>query len=244
MSISSETWCALDVLQEVLRFINVHEFYWVFSTYCFFKTTYDEHKSKRSSVPLIFPLKNESFDCTSPCSSMLKEVLLFEDKVSSVRSLLECFPWMTSLFMDLCEKPTVCQSAGCLGFAGLASEGGVWGRWQSHLDDDGWWVTWELGSDPPAAAPQLPCLRFQSGLRRTGDTCVSECCCYIIWFRKNPHYFAWFTPITLSPADTSTTAMKRAISSGSSPREPNFSLNSNIASRREPIPKARKVDRG
>lgn len=46
------------------------------------------------------------------------------------------------------------------------------------------------------------------------------------------------------PAETRTTAMKRAISSGSRPREPSFSLNSNMASRREPMPKARSEDRG
>lgn len=40
------------------------------------------------------------------------------------------------------------------------------------------------------------------------------------------------------PAETSTTAMKRAISSGSRPMEPSFSLKSNIASSREPIPRA------
>ncbi|KAA8591054.1 hypothetical protein FQN60_001997 [Etheostoma spectabile] len=44
--------------------------------------------------------------------------------------------------------------------------------------------------------------------------------------------------------ETRTTAIKSAISSGSSPRELNFSLNSNIASSREPMPKACRVDRG
>lgn len=150
--------------------------------YCF-----EENKSKISSVPSYFPLKNHSFDCTSPCSSMLKEVLPFQDKVWSVCSLFACFPRMSWLFRDLCGKPTVCQSAGCLGFAGLVSEGGAWRRGRSHLDDGGWWVTEELGSDPPAAVPQLPCLRSQSGLRRAEDTCVSECCSYIMYFRKKIH---------------------------------------------------------
>lgn len=40
------------------------------------------------------------------------------------------------------------------------------------------------------------------------------------------------------PAETSTTAMKRAISSGSRPMDPSFSLKSNMASSREPIPRA------
>jgi len=44
----------------------------------------------------------------------------------------------------------------------------------------------------------------------------------------------------LSPADTSTTAMNRAISSGSRPREPSFSLKSKMASKRQPIPRARR----
>ncbi|KAG7278882.1 hypothetical protein CRUP_036396, partial [Coryphaenoides rupestris] len=39
---------------------------------------------------------------------------------------------------------------------------------------------------------------------------------------------------------TSTTAMNRAISSGSRPREPSFSLKSNMASKRQPIPRARR----
>lgn len=40
------------------------------------------------------------------------------------------------------------------------------------------------------------------------------------------------------PAETSTTAMKRAISSGSRPKDPSFSLNSNMASSKEPMPRA------
>lgn len=44
--------------------------------------------------------------------------------------------------------------------------------------------------------------------------------------------------VSILPADTSTTAMKRAISSGSKPKDPNFSLKSNMASSREPIPRA------
>lgn len=46
------------------------------------------------------------------------------------------------------------------------------------------------------------------------------------------------------PAETRTTAMKRAISSGSRAREPSFSLNSNMASSKEPMPKACSMGRG
>jgi len=49
--------------------------------------------------------------------------------------------------------------------------------------------------------------------------------------------------VHLLPAETSTTAIKRAMSSGWSPKELSFSLKSNIASSREPMPKARRVDR-
>ena len=63
-----------------------------------------------------------------------------------------------------------------------------------------------------------------------GCTCSTVCVqvCYFISFDY------------LLPADTSTTAMKRAISSGSSPREPNFSLKSNMASSKDPMPSARR----
>lgn len=44
--------------------------------------------------------------------------------------------------------------------------------------------------------------------------------------------------VWLLPAETSTTAMKSAISSGSRPKEPSFSLNSNMASSKEPMPRA------
>lgn len=71
------------------------------------------------------------------------------------------------------------------------------------------------------------------------DTVTSsstKCNCSAAFFHQIMHSF--------SPAETNTTAIKRAISSGSRPKEPNFSLNSNIASSREPMPKARRVGRG
>lgn len=45
--------------------------------------------------------------------------------------------------------------------------------------------------------------------------------------------------VLVLPADTSTTAMKSAISSGSSPKDPSFSLKSNMASSKDPMPRAR-----
>lgn len=49
---------------------------------------------------------------------------------------------------------------------------------------------------------------------------------------------AVFSELPSLPAETSTTAMKRAISSGSRPMDPSFSLNSNMESSKEPMPKA------
>ncbi len=54
------------------------------------------------------------------------------------------------------------------------------------------------------------------------------------------HWFIWF----LLPAQTSTTAIKRAISSDSRPRELSLELNSNMASSKEPMPRPLRVSSG
>lgn len=80
---------------------------------------------------------------------------------------------VSGLLKGQCERPTVCQSAGCWGCAGLAGAGGVLGRGRCHLGDGEWSATAGRGSDPPVAAPQPACLRCQSGLKRTVDARVS-----------------------------------------------------------------------
>lgn len=152
----------------------------------------------------------------------------------------------SGLFRGQCERPTVCRSVNCWGCVGLADVGEVLKRGQCHLGDGVWWVSAVLGSNSPGAAPQLACPRCRNGLGKTENSVNEEDTKdgtnYI--FIKEQQSEVIQIMLSLSPAETSTTAMKRAISSGSRPKEPNFSLNSNIASSSDPMPKPRRVGKG
>lgn len=198
-----------------------------------------------------YPFIKPSLDCTFPRSSIFNQRLCWlvpwkislyvcAYSVSVLCAFFVSFLWLlfvwsvSKVFMGQCGRPTACLSACYWGCAGPAAAGGVWKRGRCHLDDGELSVSAGHGSDPPVAAPQHGCLRCQNGLRGRVDARVSVMA----------HWESVTSLRILSiflPAETSTTAMKRAISSGSRPREPSFSLNSNIASSKEPIPKALRV---
>lgn len=181
--------------------------------------------------------------CASCCASVLSFFFFFFCE----STFSQLFSWHSSHIIpwgawgklrppglkDQCEMLKVCQSAGCSEYAGPADEAATLGRWCCR-QGGGWsWEISELWLSSPAVAPLPPHPQHQSGLE--GGREGSGFRPVKMWLYMILFVCSWRD----LPADTSTTAMNSAISSGSRPKEPSFSLKSNMESSREVMPRAR-----
>lgn len=131
------------------RGVEVYECTWVCS-YCivFFplKTLHDDQQQvKNMYLALIYPFQNNTHQIAQflvpqywrkSCSWKIISVCVYVLCIFLCEIVFFlCTLWKRGLLKDQCERPTVCQSAGCWGCGGLEGAGAAWRRGWYHLDD-------------------------------------------------------------------------------------------------------------